>query len=113
MADVSQTTSIPVLITALTAANTLLVAVVAFFLARFFSRFDDVAKEVIQHGKSLADSNSFCNERTKRVDAALLELQNDQDEQDDTLGEHTRILAEHGVKIANIEKYIPNPPYSK
>lgn len=107
MADVSQTTSIPVLITALTAANTLLVAVVAFFLARFFNRFDDLTKEVIQHGKSLAGSNSFCSERAKRVDASILELQNDQDRQDETLGGHTRILAEHDVKIANIEKFIP------
>ena len=108
MTDVSQTTSsIPMLITALTATNTMLVAAVAFFLSRFFKRFDEMAKNVEQHSVVLGTSQTQCNERSSMVNAALLDLQNDQDRQDEIIGDHSRLIAEHGVEIANIKKYIP------
>lgn len=110
MTDVSQTAStIPVMITILTAANTLLVGAVALFLKRFLDKFDSVARNVETHNVEISSSQTRCDERSARVNIALTELLDDQQRQDDLIDDHSRSIAVHSSEIENLKRSIPRP----
>jgi len=100
-------TGVPVMITILTATNTILVASVAFFLKRFLNKFDSVVKNVELHNVVLSTSQARCDERSARVNIALSELQNDQERQDELIDDHSRTIAVHTSEIENLKRSIP------
>lgn len=98
--------TVPVMITILTAANTILVAAVAFFLKRFLNKFDSVVTNVELHNVTLSTSQTRCDERSARVNGAILDIQNEQDKHDNLLQKHSLMLAEHTKDIETIKKTI-------
>lgn len=98
--------TVTVMITILTAANTILVAAVAFFLKRFLNKFDSVVKNVELHNVTLSTSQTRCDERSTRVNGAIIDIQNEQDKHDDLLQKHSLMLTEHSKDIENIKKVI-------
>lgn len=102
-------TTIPVMITILTAANTLLVGAVALFLKRFLDKFDSVAKNVEMHNVEISTSQTRCDERSARVNEALTELLSDQERQDELIDDHSRTIAVHSSEIENLKRSMPRP----
>lgn len=100
-------TTIPVMITILTAANTLLVGAVALFLKRFLDKFDSVAKNVEMHNVEISTSQTRCDERSARVNEALTELLSDQERQDELIDDHSRTIAVHSSEIENLKRSMP------
>jgi len=113
MTEAAQTATFPVMITILTATNTLLVGIVAFFLARFMKSFDKVVTTVNLHEVILNTSSALNEERSKRVDNDLESLESDQKRQDSEIAEHTKLLAQHTTEIDNIKRSMPEKRWTR